>query len=92
MTDSPIKNLTIKHVGTGKPADVVGVEPGTRVSDLLSSLGLTGGYHLVDPHNPDVVYRGTDDLYSRVEDGQVLAVTALLDAGANAIAFVKVTA
>lgn len=92
MTDSPIKHLTIKHIGAGKPADVCGVEPGTRVSDLLSSLGLTGGYHLVDPHNPDVVYRGTDDLYSRVEDGQVLAVTALVDAGANAFTYTEVTA
>lgn len=84
MSDNPIKHVSVKRPGTGDPISTLGLEPGTRVSDCLTSLGCTSGYHLVDPHNPDKVFRPTDDLYASVEDGQVLAVMAAVDAGARA--------
>jgi hypothetical protein len=86
MTDA-VKNIPIKFIGSNRPAEQLGIEPGTTVRDVLSSLGLAGsGYHLIDPAKPEAVFNASDNLYARVEDGDMLAVTAKVDAGHEVLA------
>ena len=79
---SDIKTLSIKFIGSNRPAETISIEVGTSVADVLKSLGLGGaGFHLADPNQPDAVFNPTDNLYARVNDGDMLAVTAAVDAG-----------
>ena len=83
---SATKHISIKDIARNNPATTLGIEPGTRVSDVLKSIGHPTGFYLVDINNPDKEYRSTDDLYAAVDDGQVLALTAEVDAGTVEVA------
>ena len=76
------KTISIKFIGSNRPAETISIEIGTSVADVLKSLGLSGGgYHLTDPNQPDAVFNPNDNLFARVNDGDMLAVTAAVDAG-----------
>lgn len=76
------KNVGIKFVGSKRATETVALVPGNTVSDVLTSLGLdTAGYALSDARNPDNVFRGGDDLYARVNDGDMLYASANVTAG-----------
>ncbi len=75
------KTISVKFIGSNRPAETISIEPGTSVGDVLKSLGLGAGFHLCDPNEPEAVFSASDNLYSRVNDGDMLAATAAVDAG-----------
>jgi sulfur carrier protein ThiS len=84
MTETT-KNISIKFIGDARPAETVALQPGVTVADVLREIGLgSTGFVLIDPNNPDAVFRGSDNLYARANDGDVFAATAMVDAGRKA--------
>ena len=82
MNTTPTKNLSIKFVGTNRPAETVSIQPGTSVQDVLRTIGLgDGGFTLTNPTKPDQVFNASSNLYALVEDGEMLAVSSGVDAG-----------
>lgn len=81
MTDQVFKNLGVKFPGSNREAETISIEPGTTVRDALRALGLGGDYTLTDPSQPDAVFRSGDNLFAKVQDGDMLAASALVDAG-----------
>lgn len=81
MSDQPIKSIGIKFVGSNRAAETLTIEPGTTVSDVLQTVGLGAGFNLSDPSKPDAVFQASDNLYARINDGDMLACSALVDAG-----------
>ncbi|MCH9808443.1 MAG: hypothetical protein K0U74_11975 [Alphaproteobacteria bacterium] len=81
MTNTSVKSIAIKFIGSNRPAETVEIEAGTSVADVLKALGLGAGFHLTDPSQPEAVFRPADNLFSRVKDGDMLAVTSVIDAG-----------
>jgi len=75
------KSIAIKPVGSKRATETLQILPGTTVSEVLKTLGLTSGYQLSDAQNPDRVFRASDNLYAMVEDGSLLYASALVDAG-----------
>ncbi len=81
MTETT-KNISIKFIGDNRPAETVALQPGVTVADVLREIGLgASDYVLVDPNNPDAVYRGNDSLYAIASPGDLFAATAQIDAG-----------
>ena len=81
MSDA-IKNITIKNAGRGE-AQFIQVTPGTTVADINRELGLGPDFTLADPKDPDAQFHPTDVLFPRINDGDMLNVTALADAGSQ---------
>lgn len=77
----PTKEISIKFIGSNRSAEAIQLSPGTTVADVLRQLGLGAGFSLVDPNDPDALFNPTDDLFSRVKNGVMLAATAMVDAG-----------
>jgi hypothetical protein len=75
------KSIAVKFVGSKRATETLQIVPGTTVAEVLKTLNLTAGYQLSDAHNPDVVYRPTNNIYAMVEDGALLYASALVDAG-----------
>lgn len=84
MTEQPMKSIGIKFVGSNRAAETLSIEPGTTVRDVLQTVGLGAGFHLSDPAKPEAVFQASDNLYARVSDGDMLACSALVDAGQEA--------
>ncbi len=79
------KRISVKHIGSKRPMDDCSITPGSSVNDLLKSLGYAlTGFHLTDPNDPEAIFNGNDNLYSRVNDGDLLAIVAAVDAGYEA--------
>lgn len=82
MTDHASKSIAIKFIGAKRPTETIQIVPGTTVADVLSALNLSGGYQLSDAKNADALFRPTDDIYARVEDGELLYASSFIEAGA----------
>ena len=83
MDDTPVsKTLGIKFVGSTKSTENVIIPPGATTRDVLKQLGLGPGFQLGDARNPDIVFPLDDPLFARVRDGDLLHVSAMVDAGA----------
>ena len=80
MSDAT-KNISLKFVGTNREAETLSIEPGTTVRDILQTVGLATGFSITNPTNPDQQFNLTDNIYAAVEDGDMLAVVADIDAG-----------
>ncbi len=84
MSDNPTKKIGIKFVGSNREAETISIEPGTTCRDILTSIGLGGsGFMLTDPTQPDANFQASDNVYARVSDGDMLAATAMVDAGSE---------
>ncbi len=82
MQDTAIsKTLGIKFVGSTRPTETVIIPPGATTRDLLKQLGLGPGFQLGDARNPDILFPLDDPLFARVRDGDLLHVSATVDAG-----------
>ncbi|KUO64200.1 MAG: hypothetical protein APF80_17430 [Alphaproteobacteria bacterium BRH_c36] len=87
MSDQAFKSISIKFIGSPRSAETVSIMPGSTVREILQAVGLDAtGFQLVDPHKPEAIFNPTDVLYARVNDGDLLAATALVDAGLEAAA------
>jgi electron transfer flavoprotein alpha subunit len=75
-----VKRVFIKYVGSTKPGETVLISPGTTTRDLLNKLGLAAGYQVLDARN-DIDYQPDDVLFARVADGDLVHVSAMVDAG-----------
>lgn len=81
MQDTAItKTLGIKFVGSTRPTENLLITPGTTTRDILAQLQLGPGYQLGDARN-DVLYRPDEVIFARVHDGDLLHVSAMVDAG-----------
>ena len=84
MTETT-KNVSIKKINSNEPAVTVALQPGVTVADVLREIGLgSSGFVLVDPNNPDAVFRGSDNFFAAATDGNLYAATAMVDAGRQA--------
>lgn len=82
MSDTPTKSIGIKFVGSNRSAETLSIEPGTTVQDVMRTLGLgDGGFTLTNPTNPEQIFQPASNLYALVNDGDMLAATAIVDAG-----------
>ena len=79
MSDA-IKNISIKNAAGGA-AQFIQITPGTTVADVIRELGLGPDFTLADPKDLDALFHPTDMVFPRVNDGDMLNVTALADAG-----------
>ena len=80
MSDTT-KSIAIKFVGSSRATETLKILPGTTVAEVLRKLDLGPGYELSDAQNRDVVFHAGDVLYARVEDGDLLYASSLVDAG-----------
>jgi len=82
MRDTPIsKRLAVKFVGSTRPTETVVITPGTTTRELLKELNLGPGFEISDARN-DVLYRPDEVIFARVADGDLLHISAMVDAGA----------
>ncbi len=76
-----MKRILIKFAGGLKPPQEVMIGPGTNSFDLLNQLGLDGTGYQLSKGTPDSTF-GTDEiLYPNINDGDLLYVTSMVDAG-----------
>ena len=75
------KTCGVKFVGAKRATETLELQPGTTVADVLAKLNLGGGYQLSPSTSPERVFRGTDNLYALIEDGDLIYCSALVDAG-----------
>ena len=82
MRDAPItKRLAVKFVGSTRPTETVIITPGTTTRELLKELNLGPGFEISDALN-EVLYRPDEVIFARVADGDLLHISAMVDAGA----------
>jgi len=80
MLDQISKNVAVKFVNSTKSTQNLVLMPGTTTRDVLQELGLGAGFQLGDARN-DTVFPPDDVLFARVHDGDLLHVSAMVDAG-----------
>ena len=81
MQDTAVsKTLGIKSVGSKKRLRP-SILPPALPRNLLKRLGLGPGFQLGDARNPDILFPLDDPLFARVRDGDLLHVSAAVDAG-----------
>jgi hypothetical protein len=81
VNDRTAKSIAVKFVGSNKATETLKILPGTTVSEVLTTLGLSGGYQLSDAQKPDRVFRANDVIYALLDDGSLVYASALVDAG-----------
>ena len=81
MNEPNTKSIAVKFVGSKRATETLQIVPGTTVADVLNQLGLTGGYQLSDAQTPDVVFRPSDVIFARVDDGGLVYASSNVDAG-----------
>jgi len=74
------KRVAIKYVGSTRPTETVILTPGTTTRDLLNKLGLVEGYQVLDARN-DTDFKPDDVIFARVADGDLVHISANVDAG-----------
>jgi hypothetical protein len=75
-----IKRVHVKIVGSDRAGQNVMLAPGATTRDLLRKLGLDAGYQISDARN-DVLYGPDEVLFARVQDGDLVHASAMVDAG-----------
>jgi hypothetical protein len=81
MRDTPIgKRLAIKFPGGTRHTETVIITPGTTTRELLKELNLGPGFEVSDARN-EAFYRPDEVIFARVSDGDLLHVSAMVDAG-----------
>ena len=75
------KSIAIKFVGGTRPTETIQLVPGNTTRDVLTKLGLGADYQLSDARKPEFVFKPDDVLYARVEDGDLVHASAMVDAG-----------
>ncbi len=75
------KKLSVKFIGTNREHEFLTIMPGALVRDVLNDLNVSTGHSITNPANPDQQFNLTDNLYAAVEDGDMLAIVADIDAG-----------
>lgn len=83
MTETEInKRVGIKFLGADRQTESLIIEPGTTARDMLVALKLDPvGFQLSDARNPDVVFRADDNVFARINDGDMLHAAASVIAG-----------
>jgi len=83
MHDQDItKRIAVKYVGSTRPTETVILTPGTTTRDLLIRLDLDpAGYQVLDARN-DKDFKVDDVLFARVVDGDLVHISAHVQAGA----------
>lgn len=77
------KRVNVKFVGGMKPPQTLQLLPGTTAADVLKNLGLDASYEVSDAASL-TVFRADEVLFPRIEDGSMLHVASMVDAGAAA--------
>jgi len=80
------KTVGVKFTNSTRGTETIAVAPGTTVSDALKQLKLGGDYQLSNSRDPNVVFRPSDVLYALVDEGDLLYVSAMVDAGNMTVA------
>ena len=75
-----VRHATIKYMAGQRPAENVAIQPGVTAGELLQQLGLGQGYQ-VSKGGVDTVFGHAEPLWPRVNDGDALYVTSVVDAG-----------
>lgn len=73
-----MKNLSVVVAGTGQIKDI-SIKPGTKCSDIIRDLGLTG--YVLSKGTGDRPFNPNDDIYPLVQEGQKLYAVTPADAG-----------
>lgn len=74
------KLATIKYVGGNKPPETIFILPGNTTEEILFRLGLDENFHL-SKGDTNAPFGFNEVIYNQVEDGQLLFVSSLVDAG-----------
>ena len=81
-TSDMAKHIAVKAIGSKLPTRNLTVMPGTSTSDVLTELGLdAAGFQLAPARYPEQVFQADDNLYARVEEGELLHASSKVDAG-----------
>lgn len=75
-----VRRVTMKFSGGERPSEVVMIQPGVTAGELLQQVGLGNGFQ-VSKGGVDTVFGNGEPLWPRVNDGDLLYVTSLVDAG-----------
>ena len=82
MTDTIVKHIAVKNVGeTNRATETLAIVPGNTAADILTKLGLQGSFLLAPHDDPLHPFKPADNVYARVEDGDLLVASAMVDAG-----------
>ncbi len=81
MTNDTEKQIGVKFIGSQRPTETLTILPGTTTRDILNSLDLNSGFQLSPSNQPETVFNPNDAIFARVEDGDMLACSAMVDAG-----------
>lgn len=79
------KLITIKFPSGVKEAEQLLVMPGNTAKEILKKLELDGQYQL-SKGSPDTIFGIDENLYPRIEEGDLLYVTSKVDAGSQTAA------
>ena len=74
------KLITVKFPSGVKEAEQLLVLPGNTAKEILKKLELDGQYQL-SKGSPDTIFGIDENLYPRIEEGDLLFVTSKVDAG-----------
>ena len=75
-----VRRVTVKYAGSMRPSESVMIQPGVTAGELLRQLNLGNGYQ-VSKGGVDSVFGNAEPLWPRVNDGDLVYVTSVVDAG-----------
>lgn len=75
-----VKRVTIKFVGGQRASETIALQPGNTAGDVLQELGLDHNF-TISPDGSNTTFGRDETVYGEVEDGDVLFVTSVVDAG-----------
>ena len=75
------KRVFIKFANGNRPGEEALITPGVTTADLLQNFGLQANQYSVGKGSQQNVFNDDEPLYPAVNDGDVLYVTAKVDAG-----------
>lgn len=75
-----VRRVTVKYAGSTRQSEIVAIQPGVTAGELLRQLNLGHDFQ-VSKGGVDTVFGQGEPLWPRVNDGDLVYVTSVVDAG-----------